>query len=184
MQVFAAITARRQQRGWTLVEGLATVAVAAVLVGSAVPSMNDVVGKVRLDGQASEVSHTAAYARGLAVSLNEGVRLSVKPAQDGAVCLIVHSGGASSCGCSYGAVPQCSAEARVFKAASFPAGGPVSLSANTSSLRFDPANGTVSPTGTLSLTDRRGREVRHVVSIMGRVRTCSPGASVKGYAPC
>jgi type IV fimbrial biogenesis protein FimT len=176
--------ARRIARGLTLIEGLAVVAVAAVLVGSGVPSMQDLVGKVRLDGQSSELSQAVAHARAMAVSHNDGVRLSVKPAEDGAVCLIVHTGDASSCSCAAGGAPQCSTETHVFKASSFPAGGPVSVSANVQSLRFDPINGTVSPSGTVVITGRDGHQVRHVVSLMGRLRTCSPGGAVKGYAPC
>ena len=52
------------------------------------------------------------------------------------------------------------------------------------SIRFDPIHGMATPAGTMRLTTAGGQTVHHVVNIMGRVRTCSPGASAKGYKAC
>jgi type IV fimbrial biogenesis protein FimT len=56
--------------------------------------------------------------------------------------------------------------------------------ANVSSLRFDPTNGTTSPTGTVCTVPASGRSVHNVVSLMGRVRTCSPATAGAPCAPC
>jgi type IV fimbrial biogenesis protein FimT len=61
--------------------------------------------------------------------------------------------------------------------------GGVNVIANVASMRFDQTNGTVSPAGTIRVATN-GSEVRHVVNIMGRVRSCSPGGSAKGYIVC
>jgi type IV fimbrial biogenesis protein FimT len=57
----------------------------------------------------------------------------------------------------------------------------VQVVSNVLSLRFDSTNGTTSPTGTVCTVPGSGRSVHHVVSLMGRVRTCSPAAA---GAPC
>jgi type IV fimbrial biogenesis protein FimT len=60
----------------------------------------------------------------------------------------------------------------------------VRLSGNVASIVFDPLHGTITPTGTLRLTAASGRAVHHVVNVMGRVRSCSPAATVPGYRAC
>lgn len=60
----------------------------------------------------------------------------------------------------------------------------VQIVANVSSLRFDPTNGTTSPTGTICTVPARGRSVHHVVNIMGRVRSCAPASAGAPCAPC
>jgi type IV fimbrial biogenesis protein FimT len=52
------------------------------------------------------------------------------------------------------------------------------------SMRFDPLHGTSTPTGTLRVVGANERAIHHVVNIMGRVRSCSPQAAVRGYAAC
>ena len=65
-----------------------------------------------------------------------------------------------------------------------PAGERVRVTANVGSIAFDPLHGTSTPTGTLRLVDARGRAVHHIVNVMGRVRSCTPGGAVNGYRPC
>jgi type IV fimbrial biogenesis protein FimT len=60
----------------------------------------------------------------------------------------------------------------------------VAVHANVASVLFDPLHGTSTPTGTLRLVGSGGREVQHVVNVMGRVRSCSPLGAVPGYRPC
>ena len=40
------------------------------------------------------------------------------------------------------------------------------------------------PTGTLRVVGTNGHEVRHVINVMGRVRSCSPAPMVPGYRAC
>ena len=49
---------------------------------------------------------------------------------------------------------------------------------------FDPAQGTVSPTGSIRIVDSRGDSITHVVNIIGRMRSCSPAAAVSGFKAC
>ena len=49
---------------------------------------------------------------------------------------------------------------------------------------LDPLKGTVTPTSTMRVVGHDGREIHKVINIMGRVRTCSPGARVGGVPAC
>jgi type IV fimbrial biogenesis protein FimT len=172
------------QRGVTAVEACVVVAIVAILVGGAVPSFDSMRRKQVLDGSSHMVTTTIALARSTAVTRNEAVRVSVLAAQDGGSCMIVHSGAVADCACSAGAKAQCTGAAQLIKALEIPVKQQNSLAANVASMRFDPINGTVTPAGTIRPATPDGRAVHHVVSILGRVRTCSPGAAVAGHKAC
>jgi type IV fimbrial biogenesis protein FimT len=40
------------------------------------------------------------------------------------------------------------------------------------------------PTGTLRVVGAGGREVHHIINVMGRVRSCSPSPALPGYRTC
>jgi type IV fimbrial biogenesis protein FimT len=44
--------------------------------------------------------------------------------------------------------------------------------------------GTVTPTGTVTVTTRDGRALKQTVNIMGRVRSCAPAPGLPGYRTC
>ena len=171
------------QRGLTLIEACITLAIASILVGTAVPSFIDSNKKRTLDGSAGELATDLYLARSEAVSRQQGVRVSFHAVASGS-CLVIHTGATADCGCDGGGVAQCTNGAALVKSNYFPASHGVNVAANVASMRFDQTNGTVSPTGTVRLTASTGPEVRHVVNIMGRVRTCSPGGLAKGYKAC
>jgi type IV fimbrial biogenesis protein FimT len=62
--------------------------------------------------------------------------------------------------------------------------GAQQVAANVNSILFDPRVGTASPGGTVRLTDSAGREIRHIVNLRGRVRTCSVQGALGGHPPC
>jgi len=175
--------ARRQQLGLTLVESCIALLVTAVTVGTAAPSLKQARDKRHLDGVAAQLVTDVRHARSLAVARHEQVRLTVRQSAAGS-CYVVHTGSASDCACAADGSARCSAGAHVLQSAGFPAGGPVQVSANVPSMLFDADRGTVSPAGTLRVQDGSGRSVNQVVSIMGRVRSCSPGATATGYTAC
>ena len=171
------------QRGLTLIEACITLAIASILVGTAVPSFIDSNKKRMLDGSAGELATDLYLARSEAVARQQGVRVSFHAVAGGS-CMVIHTGATADCGCDGGGVAQCTNGAALVKSNYFPASHGVNVAANVASMRFDQTNGTVSPTGTVRLTASTGPEVRHVVNIMGRVRTCSPGGLAKGYKAC
>ncbi len=79
---------------------------------------------------------------------------------------------------------MCTGGAEQIRTVRLPASDDVSLRANVSSVLFDPLHGTSSPSGTLRLVGTQGREIQHVINIMGRVRSCTPQGVVPGYRAC
>jgi type IV fimbrial biogenesis protein FimT len=175
-------TTGTRQRGLTLVELCTTCALAAVLVGTAAPSYRNLITRKALEGRSTELAADLQFARTEAVSRNVGVRVSFRADASGS-CYAVHTGAANACSCGGGAT-TCSAGAIAIKSVHLPASGPVRLQANVNSMLFDPLRGTVTPTGTLRLTDTQGRAIHQVVNVMGRARTCSPGGQVPGLRSC
>jgi type IV fimbrial biogenesis protein FimT len=60
------------------------------------------------------------------------------------------------------------------------------LRANVGSLRVDPRQGTITPTGSIDLAGLGSDTLalRHVVNIMGRTRRCTPAATLAGVPRC
>jgi len=172
-----------QQRGVTLIEACITLAIISILVGTGAPSFIESNTRRVLDGSASELVTDLYLARSAATSHQQGARVSVHKVASGS-CVIVHTGDTADCRCDAEGVAQCSDGATLIKGNYFPYSRGVSVSANVNSIRFDPIHGMATPAGTMRLTTAGGQTVHHVVNIMGRVRTCSPGASAKGYKAC
>jgi type IV fimbrial biogenesis protein FimT len=175
-------TARRQ-RGVTLIEACAVIAITAVLATTATPGLQDLIDTRRLEGMATQLAADIQFIRGEAVARNQPLRLSLHASPDGS-CYVIHSGAAADCSCDAPGPAQCSGDAREIKTVTFANINRVSLLANTGSVLFDPLHGTSSPTGTLRVVGPGDRAVHHVINVMGRVRSCSPQAAMPGYRAC
>jgi type IV fimbrial biogenesis protein FimT len=174
---------KRSQRGITLVETAATSTVLAVLVATAAPMYQDVMARRSIEGTASQLAIDLQYVRSEAVARNQPLRMSFQTSAGGS-CYVIHSGASGECACIGNAVAQCTGTAQEIKTVHFDAGSHVQLSSNVGSMLFHPVRGTVSPTGTLRLTGPKGIEIRHVVNMMGRTRSCSPQGTVRGVPAC
>lgn len=167
-----------RQRGLTLIETGVALAMAATVAALAAPSMRGLIDNRRLDAAATQLGTDLQLARIEAVARQRGVRVSLKNDADGA-CWVVHTGAAADCGCT-----ACGAGAELIKAVRLPAAERVALTASSASMLFDPALGTVTPTGTWRLAAADGRAVHQVVNLVGRVRSCSPLGAVPGHRAC
>jgi type IV fimbrial biogenesis protein FimT len=173
----------RRQRGITLVEQLAAVAITTVVAGSVLPGFDRLSQRKALESAAASVRADLQHARGLAVSLDQRVRLRVQQDARG-VCYLVHTGAAGACSCADTNTPVCRDGARTLREERWSASRGLTMSSNTSSMLFDAALGTVTPTGTLEISNRYGESVRLVVNIMGRVRSCAVGGPAAGLPRC
>jgi type IV fimbrial biogenesis protein FimT len=147
------------------------------------PGMQDLIASRRLEGAATQLATDIQFVRTEAVARNQALRLSFHDHAAGS-CYVIHSGAADDCSCAASGPAECRNKAREIKTVSLITRHGLSLEANVNSMLFDPQHGTSTPTGTLRVTGAHGRAVHHVVSVLGRVRSCSPQAAVPGYRMC
>ena len=170
------------QRGLTLIEAGAVLAIAAIVAGQAAPSLRSLVDHRRLDGAAAALAADLQAARLEAIARNRPVRLAVDAAQS---CWILHTGAAGDCACRASGPAHCAAPgAQVLRSQALDAGTGLRLAANVASIAFDPVLGTSTPTGTLRVAHQRGGEIRHTVNVLGRTRSCVAGAAIAGWRAC
>ena len=172
-----------RRRGVTLVEMCMVIAISSIVVGATMPGLQSLIEARRLNGVATQLATDIQYVRTEAVARNRAVRLSLYALAD-QTCYVVHTGNAAQCSCAASGAAACSAGAEEIKTVHLPAAEHIVLQANVGSVLFDPLHGTSTPTGTLRLIGSRAQEIRHVINIMGRVRSCSPLAQVTGYRAC
>lgn len=173
---------RRDQRGLSLVEVLVALAVVLILLGEAVPTLRAVQDRRALEASAAQLETDLQLARSAAVAGNGVVRLDLFN-DAGASCYVLHDGPAGACRCDGGSAPVCTDGTQALRSAGFAAGQPVQLRANVRSIAFDPVKGTITPTATLGLRST-GHELRLIVNVMGRVRSCAVDGTLLGHRRC
>jgi type IV fimbrial biogenesis protein FimT len=175
--------ARHAQAGATLTESLVVVAIAAVLLGTAAPGFQDLRQRRQLEGVAMQLETDLQLARAEAVARNESVRVAFAAETAGGSCYVLHTGPAGACRCDGAGATTCAPGAKALRAVPLAPGYPVQLTSNSASILFDAVKGTVTPTATMRVTAEVG-EIRQIVNIMGRVRSCSPAPALPGYRRC
>lgn len=176
--------AGRPARGLSMVELLCALAILLVLLGGALPMVSDLRLGQRLQAMAALLETDIHLARSTAIRSGQPVRLVVQALTSGGSCYMLHNGADDACTCSDDGQARCEADVQLLRSESQPASAGVVLAALARPVVFDGRKGTVTPTATLRLAARDGRAIHQVVNIMGRVRSCTPGASVGGLRPC
>ncbi|HNU11419.1 MAG TPA: GspH/FimT family pseudopilin [Rubrivivax sp.] len=171
--------AHRRQRGITLVEAGAVLAITSILLGSALPGFRQLRERQHLNGLAAQLETDLHLARSEAVAKNRIVRLSFGGSGNQA-CYAIHTGNAGDCDCGSGA---CSSGAELIATRKLEGKLPLAISSNSRSLAFSPTFGTVTPTATMRLSNLLGDEVRLIINITGRVRSCTPTSSLRSFQP-
>lgn len=176
----------RACRGLTLIELMAGLAILSLLLGLGAPSWVDHLERRRLEGGLQRLRSELQLLRQDALARQQTLRLGFVDSPGLGSCTVSHTGagGACSCNAATGST-SCNAGAEVLRSQHWPAGDRIRLSSNVASLAVSPLLGTVSPTATLRLSDSRGRELRAVLNVMGRVRSCTVGhPSLPGQPSC
>jgi type IV fimbrial biogenesis protein FimT len=166
-----------------LVELAVTTAVAAVAVTAAVPSFESMRQQRSLIGHADQLLHDLQYARSEAVARNRNVRVAFAQTEGGS-CYVLFTGGLDDCGCVDAGPADCAEGAEELKTVVIPERDGVRLRSTSASVLFHHLRGTTTPTATMRLDGRDGRSVQHVISLMGRIRSCVPAGSLPGYRSC
>ncbi|VAW80028.1 hypothetical protein MNBD_GAMMA15-757 [hydrothermal vent metagenome] len=175
-----------QHEGFTLVELLVVLAIAALLIGIAAPAMARFLDNARLRAATEDIARELVQARSHAITFNTPIYFTIA-ATGSAWCY------------GWGEVPDCDCISRNTEAACR-TGEPgltqlhrqtstdypqirLSLPANqgaTRLLRFSPIRGTA--TATSFSLENSNNETRVILSLLGRIRICSPEAA--GYLTC
>lgn len=181
----AVATARRgKQLGISLIETMIVVSIMVITVGTAVPFYQGFQERRRLEGYATELVADIQYLRSEAVARNRRMLISFGT-DAGGTCYVLHTGYAGNCSCTSGGFAQCNdPNNSTIKSVGLATNQGVRLQANVSSMLFDPARGTTSPTGSIDFIANSGKTIRQVINITGRTRSCSPLGSLNGYKIC
>ena len=174
----------RPQRGLSLVEMLCSLAVTLILLGGALPMLNELRTGQALAATASLLETDLHYARSLAIGGGRPVRLSLQMLANGHTCYAVHTGPANACRCEGNGQSQCEGDAKLLRLEDQSGSHGVRIGTVSRSILFDALKGTITPTATLQVSAPDGRSINQVINIMGRVRSCSPGGMVGGLRPC
>ena len=163
----------RRQRGFTIIELVVALSVAAIMIGLATPSFIDMTQKKRVKLAAETVIADFNFFR------QEGLKRRVADfafnVDDGATwCYGVAVG---TCTCT----TANSCDVREVSSTDF--NGIASLSSSAAKFSYDWVRGTVTP-GTITLATPRGFDLRVVINGLGRTSICSPSDNVHEYQSC
>jgi len=172
-------------RGFTLVEALVAIVVAAVLLCIVAPSIQGLMENRQLEGAATQLVADLHLVRSEATARGTAVRISFHTDPE-LTCYTLHTGAPADCPCAAPAETQeChQLQARTLKTVRWNASDHVRIVPNVDSILFDPVVGTSTPAATVKVAGLGGRAVHLTLNLMGRVRTCSPSGLVAGHAPC
>ncbi|MET0519284.1 MAG: GspH/FimT family pseudopilin [Burkholderiaceae bacterium] len=172
-----------RQAGFSLVELCAGLAVSSILMSQAIPGMQELRQRKALEAHAQTVYVDLQQARSEAVMRGQSVQMRFSQHSQGS-CYLIHTGASGDCRCSDAGEAVCRASAQPLKLEWLPASRQVAVRANVGNLNFQARQGTVSSAGSVDVALADGRAIRHVVSIAGRVRSCSPDGLVKPLPRC
>ncbi|MBU6258550.1 MAG: GspH/FimT family pseudopilin [Burkholderiales bacterium] len=176
-------TTRRHRQGASLVEMAIAVAVASISIGSAVPPLQALIQRHQIEGTTAQLRTDLRWMRSLAIARNQSLRISFTKLPQ-AACYVIHTGAAKDCPCDAEGEPVCQNGAEALRSVAFPAGGAVTVSSNSASMLVDAGHGTFTPTGSVKVRGRNGRELKLIVNILGRARVCAQGAGLPGHPNC
>lgn len=170
--------------GFTLIEMLVSVAVLAILVGVAVPSFQSTLDKRRLNDAGEQIYSDLQFARSEAIKRNANVSVAFR-GTEGNWCYGINFGAACDCNETPGSC-QIAGITKVVDGSDF---GNVSLAGSLAGadLVFEPMRGALQPPGGTATLTLDNRNLNVVVSVLGRVRICSPNlenAKFLGQAQC
>jgi type IV fimbrial biogenesis protein FimT len=162
-----------RQRGVTLLEAFVVLSILAFVATLALPLFIATPENRLMEGVANELATDLRYVRSASVARNGGVRISFETTSFGS-CYVIHTGDAGACRCEADTPAAiCGFGAKELKTVLLPASKQVRVQSNVASMLFDPRSGTTSPSGTVKVIGPQGAMIQHVVSLMGRVRSCA-----------
>jgi type IV fimbrial biogenesis protein FimT len=172
-----------RQSGVTLVEAACALTVSALMLSASIPGFEAWRQSRQMSAALAELQTNVQLAHSEAVLRGSAVNLRVMRTSHGS-CYIVHSGQPGDCECDDAGQSRCVVGADAIRSVGMPLAAHLRWTSNSSQVQFDPSHGTVTPTATLRLIGEAGRELRAVINVRGRVRTCSALTGFGGYKAC
>ena len=151
---------RPTHRGFTLVELMVGVALAAILLAVAAPSFREVTARMRVEGVAHNLATDLQLARTEAIQRRATVNLVT--AADGASYSLTTGGNTIK---------------------TVPLSGGASLSASVT-ISFEALRGLANAAVLNTSVSGTSAQLRVSSDVMGRVQMCSPSGALKGYTAC
>lgn len=176
MLVKSTIGRASRMRGLTLLELLVAITILALLLGIALPAMQDLIERNRLKAAAQALAEDLQWARSEAIKRNRVLGFSIDTEH---WCYGVTD---QVAGCDCRLTPDSDGACRLKRVlgASFAGTG---ITSTLTLTRFEPRRATAI-NGSLTLTSPSGASIRVVLSRLGRVRFCTPNNDLPGYASC
>lgn len=184
----------KQHNGFTLVEMMMVLAVMAIIVTTAVPSMNSYRDINRLRGSTGQLFSDMQYARSESIKRNANISVSVTSNGTTSWCYGLHE--VASCDCTITDTTNTSActlsisGTNVLKVGSISDFTNISMTSpigtNQTIATFDPVRGLATTTGNVIFQATDGTETHIDVSVLGRISACTPAGinSLAGYSAC
>jgi prepilin-type N-terminal cleavage/methylation domain-containing protein len=172
----------QKESGFTLIEMMVTVAVAAILLTVAIPSFTQMIDKKRLESAAENLYADLQFARSEAIKRNKTIRVSFY-ANGSTWCYGLTENADCDCG---GTDPEKPCEIDgVQKMVSSDEFKDISITSTASSFSFSPLRGTVGNDST-EFQSANNKKLQVKVSTFGRVRLCSPSGegNINSYPAC
>jgi type IV fimbrial biogenesis protein FimT len=176
--------------GFTLLELMLTLTVLAVLVTLGMPSMQELLARNRLKTAAHALVGDMQWTRGEAIRRNLDLYLTIDTGTwcygvsviDACDCRLTDPRAAKACTLPTAGEPIL----KTVSGVDFPSVrvASISFAGAPPQTRFEPRRATANA-GSLTFKSEQGPELRIVLSMLGRVRVCSPKAfSIPGYPAC
>lgn len=182
-----------RERGVTLLELLVGVAILAMLVAIAAPSLHDWIVRQRVKAIATELVTDLQLARTESISRNQIIRISFDSSA-AATCYTVHTGGndrVRKCDCLAAIGTACNGKRMTeIKTINVDAGSEVTISSDAAGgMQEYMANGLIDMTSPPMNVDISGGGSKRLVvttsSLVRRPSICAPsGSTIAGFQPC
>jgi len=177
-------------KAFTLLELIVTIAVLSILLAVAVPSMQPLLSRNHLKAAAGALAEDLQWTRSEALKRNNDLYVTFDTSEwcygideaSGCDCTVSSPTGTDACALT-------TAGSEVLKVTSHSSFADTNLSAITfsgspPSTGFEPRRGTATSAGSVTFQSSEGADLKVLLSIMGRVRICSPSDNVPGYPGC